>query len=132
MVWTMAGRLVMPQGGPRPARRKVKLSRPEQCRELDGRTLEGKTERRVIRELTAHVGTPTFPQKVLIRRAARLVTVIEVMEQKLVENDEVSDWASRQFLAWVNTLRQILVALGVQRTQPAPTSLKSYVGGKAA
>jgi hypothetical protein len=123
----------MPRGGPRPAKRKVNVRRYAQVKELDARTLEGKTERQTIRELTAHVGgNPTFPQRILIARAARLLVMIELMEKKLIENDESSDWASRQILAWINSLRLIMVAIGVDRPQQAPKTLQAYIGGKAA
>jgi hypothetical protein len=122
---------MMPRGGPRPAKRKVNVRRYEQVKELDARTLEGKTERRTIRELTAHVGgDPTVPQRILIRRAARLLVMVELMEVKLIENDESSDWASRQILAWVNALRLIMVALGLERRQQAKT-LTAYISKAA-
>jgi hypothetical protein len=102
-------------------------------RELDARTLEGKTERRAIRELTAHLGgDPTFPQEVLIRRAARLLVMVEYMERHLIESDEMSDWASRQILAWTNTLRRTLEALGMDRPQLAPKRLADVIRIKGA
>jgi hypothetical protein len=118
----------MPSGGPRPAKRKINLRRFAVGRELDARTLEGKTERRAIRELTEHVGgNPTFPQQVLITRAARLLVMVEHMERHLIESDEMSDWASRQMLAWVNTLRRTLQALGMDRPQRAPKRLADVI-----
>jgi hypothetical protein len=68
----------------------------------------------------------------MIARAARLIVIVELFKKKLVEADEVSDFASRQFLAWCNSLRLILRDLGLRRPQQAPASLKAYVGGKAA
>jgi hypothetical protein len=125
--------LVMPKGGPRPARRKVNVRRYSQVKELDARTLEGKTERRTIRELTRHVGgSPTFPQEVLIGRAARLLVMVELMEKRLIESDELNDFASRQILAWVNTLRRTLEALGLERPQQAPKRLADVLKVKAA
>jgi hypothetical protein len=123
----------MPSGGPRPAKRKINVRRFAVGRELDARTLEGKSERRAIQELTAHVGgNPTFPQEVLIRRAARLLVMVEYMERHLIETDEMSDWASRQMLAWVNTLRRTLEALGMDRPQRAPKRLADLISVRAA
>jgi len=123
----------MPSGGARPARRKINVRRFAVGRELDARTLEGKSERRAIQELTAHVGgNPTFPQEVLIRRAARLLVMVEYMERHLIESDEMSDWASRQMLAWINALRRILEALGMDRPQRAPKRLADVISVKAA
>jgi hypothetical protein len=123
----------MPSGGARPARRKINVRRFAVGRELDARTLEGKSERRAIQELTAHVGgNPTFPQEVLIRRAARLLVMVEYMERHLIESDEMSDWASRQMLAWINALRRILEALGMDRPQRVPKRLADVISVKAA
>jgi hypothetical protein len=48
-------------------------SRPLALAKLDGRTREAALVRRVRAELTAHVGgNPTFPQRMLIDRAAVL------------------------------------------------------------
>jgi hypothetical protein len=83
--------------------------------------------------LTAHVGgNPTFPQEVLIRRAARLLVMVEYMERHLIESDEMSDWASRQMLAWVNTLRRTLEALGMDRPQRSPKRLADLISVKVA
>jgi hypothetical protein len=123
----------MPSGGPRPAKRRINVRRFAVGRELDARTLEGKSERRAIQELTAHVGgNPTFPQEVLIRRAARLLVMVEYMERHLIESDEMSDWASRQMLAWVNTLRRTLEALGMDRPQRSPKRLADLISVKVA
>jgi hypothetical protein len=133
LAWKSMGCIVMPKGGARPAKRKVNVRRYFQVKELDARTLEGKTERRALRELTAHLGgNPTFPQEVLIRRAARLLVMIELMEKRLIESDEMSDFASRQILAWVNTLRRTLEALGLQRPQQVPKKLADVLKVKAA
>jgi hypothetical protein len=113
------GTIAMPPGGARPVKRKVNVRRYEAVKELDARTLEGRTERRAIRELTAHVGgVPTYPQEILIRRAARLLVMVELMEKKLIENDEASDFSSRQLLAWINSLRRTIEALGGKADKP--------------
>ena len=119
---------------PGPAKKPLSpLTKRSRHQRLDGRTFAGRTERRVVRELTAHVGgQPSAPERILIARAARLVMVIEMLERRLIEKGEVSDHSGRQILAWVNSLRLIMQALGLERPSQQPASLRSYLGGRAA
>jgi hypothetical protein len=97
-------------------------------REVDGRTLPARTEKWVIEALTEHVGgDPTAPQTILIGTAAKLVAVTEILGNRLIADGKVSENASQQYLAWVNSLRLLLSALGIERpTQQAPI-LKDYL-----
>ena len=96
----------------------------KRLRRLDGRTREGQREREVIAELTAHLGgKPTTPQLILVQRVAKLLVVIELLERRLIEKGEVSDFAGRQYLAWVNTLRLLLQLIGIERSEQAPARL---------
>ena len=49
---------------------------PRKWGELDGRLVEAREEKRIIADLTRHVGQPTIPQKILIKRAARLLVML--------------------------------------------------------
>jgi hypothetical protein len=123
----------MARGGPRFVSRKLPPFGKCKVSALDGRTLEAKLERQVTSDLTAHVGgAPSVVQRILIARAARLLVMIEGMERHMLDSGQMGDLAGRQLLAYTNSLRQVLVALGVSQPEQAPTSLKSYVGGKAA
>jgi hypothetical protein len=118
------------RGGSRPAVRKVQGLRYALGRQLDARTAEGRIEREAIEELTDHVGgNPTFPQRILIRRAARLLVMVE--EVHLIASDEMSDWASRQVIAWSNSLRRTLEALGLNYAQRQPKKLADVLHVKA-
>ena len=106
----------MPRGGPRFASRKLTIYSRRALASVDGRTLEARREKAVFAELGAHVGGhPSAVQRLLIARAARLTVVIESLERRIIEDGKVADLAGRQVLAWVNSLRQILALLGVQR-----------------
>jgi hypothetical protein len=95
--------------------------------------MEGRRAKVLAAELVAHVGgAPSAPQRLLIARAVRLVLVIEMLEKRIVEGGEIGDLAGRQLLAWVNTLRLALVALGVERPQQAPKRLADILDMKGA
>jgi hypothetical protein len=113
----------MPKGGPRiAARQKPWTGKQNRFRQIDGRLFEGKLERRTIRDLTRHLGgEPTVPQDILIRQAAKLVVVLDMLSVELVEKGEVSDFASRRYLAWCNSLTRILAMLGIEQPHKAPT-----------
>jgi hypothetical protein len=65
--------------------------------------------------LTLHVGgAPTSIQRTLIERAARLMLYIEVMDRETLETGTMSERASRQYLAWSNSLRLTLRDLGMK------------------
>lgn len=60
-------------------------SRPFTLAKLDGRTREAALMRRVRAELTAYVGgSPTFPQRSLIDRAAILALRMAQIDEKII------------------------------------------------
>ncbi len=72
----------MPKGGPRIALRQKPWigGRQNRFRQIDGRLYEGKLERRTIRDLThTFGGNLTTPQEILVRQAAKLVVVLDVL-----------------------------------------------------
>ena len=121
----------MPSGGPRPVKRKQPLWRYRGFAELDGRSIEAQEEKRLIRELSEHVGRPTAVQRVLIKRAARLLIMIGQLEVRMIEGNELGDLGGRQVVALHNALRLSLSALGLERAE-APKTLQTYLAGKAA
>jgi hypothetical protein len=75
------------------------------------------------RELIAHVGgAPTAAQRALINRCAMLQTHLAQMDEKMFGQGEMSDHASRQYLAWANAVSRMLQALGLEA---APERAKS-------
>ena len=115
----------MPKGGPRIAKRQRPWTgKQNRFRQIDGRLYEGKLERRTIKDLTEHLGGQlTPPQEILVRQAAKLVVTLDILGVELVDKGEVSDFAGRRYLAWVNTLRRMLETLGIERSEQAPASL---------
>jgi hypothetical protein len=86
---------------------------------VDGRTRESRLMAAARAELTRHVGgQPNSVQRTLIERAARLQLYIGVMDRETLETGTMSERASRQYLAWTNSLRLTLRELGV-RAAPA-------------
>jgi hypothetical protein len=106
-------------------------SKPEMLAKLDRRTKESRLLEAARASLTRHVGgSPNDVQRVLIERAARLQVFIELMDAAAFEAGGMSDHASRQYLAWVNTLRRCLCDLGLKEAAPAkPRSLSDIVKG---
>jgi hypothetical protein len=134
---SLARRLIedqMPKGGPRIAKRQRPWTgKQNRFRQIDGRLYEGKLERRTIRELTAHLGGDlTPPQEILVRQAAKLMVTLDILGVELVDKGEVSDFASRRYLAWVGALRRMLETLGIERPQQAPQRLADVLKVKAA
>ena len=123
----------MPRGGPRFASRKLSTWSRRPLQAIDARTLEARRERLIVAELTAHLGGhPNFPQQILIARASRLLVVIELMERHMIEGGEVAQFPGNQLLAWVNTLRRTLDALGMKRLEGGPKRLADVLKIKAA
>ena len=90
-------------------------SRPHRLAKIDGRTKESRLLAAARASLTLHVGgSPTSIQRTLIERAARLMLYIEVMDRETLETGTMSERASRQYLAWSNSLRLTLRDLGLQ------------------
>jgi hypothetical protein len=109
-------------------------SRPHMLAKIDGRTKESRLMAAARDELTRHVGgSPSHVQRVLIERAARLMLYIEIMDRETLEAGTMSERASRQYLAWSNSLRLCLRELGVKAAPAAaPPSLDQYLAARVA
>jgi hypothetical protein len=88
-------------------------SRPHRFASIDRRTAEGRLFDRFRAELIAHVGgNPNIVQSALIDRCAWVRLRIALMDEKMLTGG-LTDQDSAVYLAWANTLRRLLVALGV-------------------
>ena len=100
--------------------------------EFDGRSREGKFLRRIEAELTAQVGgSPSFGQKLLIRRISRATLRLEAFDAKL----DAGSWTShdaRTYGGLSNSLRLMLKELGLKAAAPKAPSLQDYIASKAA
>ena len=90
---------------------------------IDGRSREGRFLRTYELMLIDHVGgKPTRLQSELIRRCARLALHLELQDERAMSIGEMSDHASRQYLAWHEALAPTLQLLGMQgKRDRAPT-----------
>jgi hypothetical protein len=115
-------------GGPRVARRQLSMWSRRDFFALDGRLLEAREEKRLIRVLREHVGTPSVVQELMIRRAARLLIVIGLLERRVIERpDELGDLACRQLVAFHNALRLTFSALGMERAKDEIPRIADYI-----
>src|ERR1700722_3498059 len=95
--------------------------------EIDGRSKEGKFLRRVEGELVSQLGgEPSFAQRLLIRRAARSLLQLELLDEKLA----TASWTahdSRTQGGLNGTVRLALRELGLKATPPKAPSLAEYL-----
>ena len=83
--------------------------------------------------LVGHVGgAPSAVERALIARAARLALYVELMDERSLPTGQMSERDARQRLAWENTLRRTLVALGLKGAAPKAPSLADYLASKKA
>ena len=95
--------------------------------EVDGRSKEGKFLRRVEGELVAQLGgEPSFAQRLLIRRAARSLLQLELLDLKLATGSWTAHDCRTQ--GGLNgTVRLALRELGLKATPPKAPSLAEYL-----
>lgn len=90
--------------------KEIILARP------DGRTKEARLLRQMRAALVAHLGGEAHlsaPQRVLIERCAMLQLRVAAFDAKIVDGT-FSEYDSKVFLAFSNSLTRTLAALGVQ------------------
>lgn len=101
---------------------------------VDGRSREGRFLLKCEAELLAQLGpAPTFTQKMLVRRLARGLLRLELLDEKMTSG-EWTDHDARTFGGLTNAVRLIARELGLKKAAPAekPLSLDQYLAGKAA
>lgn len=91
---------------------------------IDLRTRYGRILRATRTELGKHVGAnPSFPQKMLVERAAQLTLRLALMDDKHADGRGMTDHDSRTYLAWTATLTRTLRALGLKGAEAGPRTL---------
>jgi hypothetical protein len=94
--------------------------RPPRVASKDGRSADAVLLRRTRAAMIKHVGgRPSATQRALIERAAMLTLHLARMDTRAMEAGDMSDHASRQYLAWSNTLTRTLAHLGLAAAPPA-------------
>jgi hypothetical protein len=102
-----------------------------QC--VDGRSREGRFLRAYEAMLSRHVGNgASSVQRALITRAARLALYVEMMDERALSQGGMSERDSATYLAWSNSLRRTLVALGIEGAAERPPSLADVTAQIAA
>jgi hypothetical protein len=94
---------------------------------IDGRSREGKFLRKCEAELIAHCGgSPSFTQRLMIRRCARAMLRLELLDGKM-EDGSWTDHDARTFGGLSNALRLMLRELGLRATPDKTPSLSEYI-----
>jgi hypothetical protein len=99
---------------------------------IDGRSREGRFLRRVEAELVAGVGgEPTFAQSLLIRRAARSMLQLELLDEKMASGDWTAHDARTQG-GLNNAVRLALRELGLKAVARKPPTIGEYLAARKA
>jgi hypothetical protein len=89
-----------------------------------GRLKEGRRLRAFRAALIAHCGgAPTLVQATLIDRAVMLQCHVSRMDEKALRDGGLSDHATREYLAWSNSLGRTLALIGFDPA-PAPVDTR--------
>ena len=89
---------------------------------VDGRSREGRFLLKCEAELTAQLGEPMFTQRLLIRRLARAMLRLELIDEKLTSG-KLSAHDARTFSALSNQVRLIARELGLKQASTAKALL---------
>jgi len=105
------------------------FSRDRSLSTLDKRTKAGRVLRTTIGDLTAHLGgEPTAAEALLIQSAALKATRLFLLSEKLLAGGEIGEDGDHHALAWLNSMRQDLTALGLaRRVRDVTPSLSEYL-----
>jgi hypothetical protein len=86
----------------------------------DGRSREAALYRAVVKRLAAHVGgSPNHAQALIIGRIAWLQVHLARMDERAILDGGLSEHATREYLAWSNTVSRMLDRLGLVAATPA-------------
>lgn len=102
-------------------------------KKLDGRTWQAKLIATTRAALIAHVGgKPSATQVVLIDAAVQVTVSIAVMDARRADSGALSLHDGREYLAYQNTLRRTLTALGMKAVPATARTLADIRAGQAA
>ncbi len=94
------------------------------------RSKEGRLLRTVRAELTAHVGTPSATQRILIERAAVLSLQIAMLDAKHADGG-LTPHDQREYLAWTNALTRLMRQIGLKGAAQRGPTLREHLAAKA-
>jgi hypothetical protein len=78
-------------------------------------------------ELVAHLGDATAPQRLIIQAAALKATRMMLLTDQLLAGVPLSEGSDHHALAWLNSMRLDLQAIGLERKGPASIDLREYL-----
>ncbi len=104
---------------------------------LDRRTKPGRVLRTTVADLTRHLGgCPSPAEALIIQSAALKATRLYLLSEKLLAGGEIGEDGDHHALAWLNSMRQDLTALGlasrVKDVTPSIADIAASINGAAA
>jgi hypothetical protein len=118
---------------PKRRRRLGPYSKATSLTAIDGRCRAARQIREFTAELVKHLGgNPTAAQRVLVNAAAVKHAKMVMLADKILADSELDlDLATRTFLAWSNSLRRDLEAIGLARPEvQLPAAPLEYLAAK--
>ena len=98
---------------------------------LYARTNSAKLLRKISTDLLDHLGSPTAPQRIIVQNASfKALRCALFTERMLNAPDALSERSEHNILAWSNSLRLDLQALGLERRERPTLDLASYLARK--
>ena len=96
-------------------------------KKLDRRSRVAKAMDKAKIELTDAIGGDVSPQQaILIDKAVFLLYKTSVFESQMMNGSEIGQDVESYYLAWVNSLRRILEALGLKKAQKTLKDIFTY------
>jgi hypothetical protein len=110
------------------------FSTAESLTSLDRRTVPARIMKTVARDLLAHIGDGvTAPQKLLVQSAALKAVRLALLTDRLLTDEKgLAEGADHHALAWLNSLRLDLVALGLERREKPVLNLAAFLAAAPA
>src|ERR1700722_456216 len=103
------------------------FSRSQSLVDLDRRTRAGRVMKSVVAELIEHLGDASAPQRLLVRSAAVKAVRLALLTDQLLDGTPPSEGSDHHALAWLNSLRLDLQAIGLERKGAAQLDLSVYL-----
>lgn len=109
------------------------FSRDETLSIIDRRTKAGRVLRTVEADLVNHLGgKPSAAEQLIIQSAALKATRLSLLSEKLLSGEEMAEGSDHHALAWLNSLRLDLQAIGLQsRAKDITPDLDDYLANRA-
>jgi hypothetical protein len=97
------------------------------------RSREGELYRRVVRQLRDHIGgRPSAAEEMLIGRIAFVQVHLAHIDERALQDGGLSPHATREYLAWSNTVAKLLRSLGLKGAAQKPPTVQEIVARRQA